>query len=116
MISKLYCLVEKDWNPDGVQCDFKEGKDATGEKGNDEVAIGTADTSTLCFRNVLEYSKKNSNETINGATWHTNEKRCFGEIGAKYLANTHRGWKSCIFSGIKKRTVWCDNIFIFYGQ
>ena len=71
MVSKRYCLAEGAWNPDGVQCHFKKGTDA---EGVHEYPIGTANTSKLCFRNVLEFAKKNSKQSINGATWHTTDK------------------------------------------
>ena len=61
-----------------------------------------AATSDLCFRNVLQYAKRNSQKSVNGATWHTSDKKCYAEIGAKSLEDK-RGWKSCIFSGIAKK-------------
>ena len=86
-----------DWNPDGVQCSFQGGKDA---KGDDEDGIGISATSDLCFRNVLQYAKRNSQKSVNGATWHTSDKMCWAEIGAKSLEDKLE-WDSCIFSGIE---------------
>ena len=99
IIPQLYRLTEKNYHRDGVQCHFKDRKDA---KGVDEDDIGTADTAYLCFRNVQAYAKKNSQQSINGATWHTSDKKCYAEIGAKSLEDK-LGWESCIFSGIAEK-------------
>ena len=102
VFTKLHCLAEEDWNPDGVKCDFKKGKDA---KGVREDEIGTADTSNMCFRNVLfemRFNKRYRQQSINGATWHGSDKRCYAEIEATTLGD-NVGWESCIFSGIERR-------------
>ena len=98
VITKLHCLAAHKWNPDGVQCHFKKGKDA---KGVNEIDIGPAETSGICFRNVVEYKEGNSQHSINGATWHGTHKRCYAELEATTLGDSV-GWESCIFSGIER--------------
>ena len=102
IIPKLYRLTEKNWNLDGVQCDFTSGTDGA---GGSETPIGFADSSYMCFRNVLEYKKNISQQDINGATWNPTSKDCYAEIGATFLSGNCswcNNWDSCIFSGIGK--------------
>ena len=94
----IYCifLLGKRWNPDGLQCDFKSGKDAMGDT---EVKVDRASSPRLCFRNVLDYAKKHTDQAINGATWNPNDKSCWAEIGATSLEDNSR-YDPCIFSGM----------------